>query len=214
MKLLFSTNQWLMGTECPDEQYWQTLLFNSPGNYPGDCLEILGNDKLNHISRYQVWDIYSGQRILGLCKGKFVHGSCVFGVGDLTELSYQPYMVAHKVYSDYQPATFYCMLEWIHNPTYSQKESDLNLEYYKHLPCVFGVGDLTELSYQPYMVAHKVYSDYQPATFYCMLEWIHNPTYSQKESDLNLEYYKHLPAVVYHNGPSKGKTVFNCTIWI
>ena len=69
--------------------------------------------------------------------GKFVHGSCVFGVEDLPTLIKQPHMVAHKVYLTFQHATFNCLMEWIQNRTYSLIENDdVNYEFYKMLPAV------------------------------------------------------------------------------
>uniref|UniRef100_A0A1I8B3T3 COesterase domain-containing protein n=1 Tax=Meloidogyne hapla TaxID=6305 RepID=A0A1I8B3T3_MELHA len=53
-----------------------------------------------YISRYQVW----GDSNLHKCYGKFVSGSCVYGINDIPILLKRPELVQHKMYLSYQPA--------------------------------------------------------------------------------------------------------------
>ncbi|KAH7720925.1 Protein GLY-15 a [Aphelenchoides avenae] len=59
----------------------------------------------DYIARYQAW--YPNMP----CRGKWTHGSCVFGVGDLPELITREELFAHKLYIDVQPAAFFCLFE-------------------------------------------------------------------------------------------------------
>uniref|UniRef100_A0A7E4UQP4 G_PROTEIN_RECEP_F1_2 domain-containing protein n=1 Tax=Panagrellus redivivus TaxID=6233 RepID=A0A7E4UQP4_PANRE len=126
--------EYLKLTFCPDESMWGTIFGNPkaipiPGSFDGTKLlharlaEI--NKKSNvspypptlqpgevfqptqyYISRFQLW-MYGGNRV---CYGKSVSSSCVFGVGNLPQLITRAELVAHKMYLEIQPATFFCML--------------------------------------------------------------------------------------------------------
>ncbi|RCN26266.1 hypothetical protein ANCCAN_28008 [Ancylostoma caninum] len=56
-----------------------------------------------YLARHQVW--------YGNCGGKITTGSCVYGVYDIANLLKQPHLIAHKMYLDFQPAAFFCVLK-------------------------------------------------------------------------------------------------------
>ncbi|CAD5229362.1 unnamed protein product [Bursaphelenchus okinawaensis] len=122
---------------CPDELLWATLfgnkdVFSAPGSFDYTSMRYVYVKQIKenrnkrlivnatsskaepfmlsyyYIPRYQVW---SGSP--RKCNGKFVHASCVFGVRDLPMLIKRPELVAHKLYSDFQPAAFYCLRKMV-----------------------------------------------------------------------------------------------------
>ncbi|CAJ0922201.1 unnamed protein product, partial [Mesorhabditis belari] len=60
------------------------------------------------LGRFQIWRNDKDEE---LCHGKMTHSSCVYGVGDVPNLLKRPELVAHKLYIDYQPAAFFCLLK-------------------------------------------------------------------------------------------------------
>ncbi|VDK62591.1 unnamed protein product [Cylicostephanus goldi] len=79
-----------------------------------------------YLARHQVW--------YGECGGKLVTASCVFGVDDLANILRQPHLIAHKMYLDFQPAAFFCVLKEIRERENNPKP--LNLTLYAELPQV------------------------------------------------------------------------------
>ncbi|CAJ0595493.1 unnamed protein product [Cylicocyclus nassatus] len=67
-------------------------------------------------------------------KSKLVTASCVFGVDDLANILKQPHLIAHKMYLDFQPAAFFCVLKEIRER--EKKPKPLNLTLYAELPQV------------------------------------------------------------------------------
>ncbi|XP_041359541.1 N-acetyllactosaminide beta-1,6-N-acetylglucosaminyl-transferase-like [Gigantopelta aegis] len=118
--------QWCKDISSPDEYFWATLHHNThlgtPGGYSGPP------DKKSWLATYASW----GGR--DQCAGKWVHGVCVFGVGDLPSLMTKKEMFANKFYLDYQPVALHCMEEWIHNKTAASLPFDSM--YYRALPFV------------------------------------------------------------------------------
>lgn len=59
---------------------------------------------------------------LGLqkCKGKFVRGVCVFGIGDLNRLVLKMALFSNKFYFNYQPLALQCLEEWHFNKSFSE----------------------------------------------------------------------------------------------
>ncbi|KAH7704170.1 GLY-15 protein [Aphelenchoides avenae] len=140
--------RFLQLTGCPDESLWGTIGGNPALRIPGGFswseqlasiraekvrnamqLLVLPQDQRStfwgrsppatpeepfsphsyYISRYQVWDYNPNAQ----CGGKWTHKSCVFGVSDLPTLIRRAELVAHKIYMDVQPATFFCLYERI-----------------------------------------------------------------------------------------------------
>uniref|UniRef100_A0AC35FK45 Uncharacterized protein n=1 Tax=Panagrolaimus sp. PS1159 TaxID=55785 RepID=A0AC35FK45_9BILA len=124
---------YLKNTKCPDESIWTTIAGNPdllplPGGFNASALLTRRKKEIKeghnsftdpeitrpnnntfiptqyYISRYQVWKPSPN------CKGKYVASSCVFGVDDLPILISRPELVVHKLYFDYQPATYFCLL--------------------------------------------------------------------------------------------------------
>lgn len=125
----------LKNTYCPDESIWATIAGNPdilpmPGGF--NATDLLKAKKQNtkavkkaknlpfepykpgpgetfyptqyYISRFQLWNNKAK------CKGQLISGSCVFGVGDLPTLVKRPELVAHKLYLNYQPGAYFCLL--------------------------------------------------------------------------------------------------------
>lgn len=58
------------------------------------------------ISRYQQWVM----RTNSVCRGRYSRLSCIYGVDDLPILIARPELVAHKLYMEFQPAAFLCLI--------------------------------------------------------------------------------------------------------
>ncbi|KAI1706589.1 core-2/I-Branching enzyme domain-containing protein [Ditylenchus destructor] len=131
----------LSETVCADESFWATIIGNRdvfpiPGSFVASDIYIrirrgkaeikagmLANStnalsrtpedpfplREYYISRYQVWR--SDKWRPTYCAGKYVQGSCVFGIGDLANLMIRPEMVAHKLYLDFEPAAYFCLYQ-------------------------------------------------------------------------------------------------------
>uniref|UniRef100_A0A914WNE7 Uncharacterized protein n=1 Tax=Plectus sambesii TaxID=2011161 RepID=A0A914WNE7_9BILA len=123
---------------CPDEAYWTTVLFNDPTiNLPQKSIGQLCINQIkerpNHnlhkaaVARYQTWEPSNKKNVVSRnCYGKYKHKSCVFGVGDLHTLITRKHFIAHKLYLNFQPATFFCLNEWLTNRTYNQPKFDVS----------------------------------------------------------------------------------------
>ncbi|KAH7708844.1 GLY-15 protein [Aphelenchoides avenae] len=84
------------------------------------------------IGRYQVWKNNPAH----LCNGIYTHDSCVFGVRDLPVLVKRAELVAHKVYFDVQPATFFCMYKRVRERSFNSTQKLFKGEVYGQLPQV------------------------------------------------------------------------------
>ena len=82
------------------------------------------------LATYALW---GGE---GKCHGKFVHGVCIYGVGDLQNLKLRKELFANKFHLDHQPYALDCIEEWHYNKTVNPSLSNLNLTYYEHLPFI------------------------------------------------------------------------------
>ncbi|KAI1699716.1 core-2/I-Branching enzyme domain-containing protein [Ditylenchus destructor] len=120
---------YLRDTYCADETLWTTITGNKdvlpiPGAFNASAIydKIMEESHTSnesgavvltpeepfplreyYISRYQVWPPSKN------CAGKYVRGSCVFGIGDIDTLLSRPEMVAHKFYLDIEPAAYFCV---------------------------------------------------------------------------------------------------------
>ncbi|KAK7484555.1 hypothetical protein BaRGS_00024187 [Batillaria attramentaria] len=127
--------EWVRKTEIPDETFFSTLNHNPrlgvPGSLKGN--HIVDTDvNEGEFSRYLLW-IRTKQG--SLCKGKFVRGVCVFGVGDLPYLTQVPYLFANKFHYGFQPLAYDCLEEWyflkIHHENIGRPiEPPLNMTVY------------------------------------------------------------------------------------
>ncbi|CAJ0595494.1 unnamed protein product [Cylicocyclus nassatus] len=144
--------RFLNDTYIPDEAFWATLtgneeIFPVPGGTSAEkwikfekdyrakhmaevdnYMETKLRDASMHyyLARHQVW--YSN------CGGELMSASCVFGVDDLANILKQPHLIAHKMYLDFQPAAFFCVLKEIRER--EKKPKPLNLTLYAELPQV------------------------------------------------------------------------------
>ncbi|CAJ0595495.1 unnamed protein product [Cylicocyclus nassatus] len=139
----------LNNTQIPDEAFWTTLTGNSEipgGTSAKKWMEFVEDYRAKHTSevakylktklrdasmhyylaRHQVW--YSN------CGGELAQDSCVFGVDDLANVLKQPHLIAHKMYLDFQPAAFFCVLKEVRER--ENKPKPLNLTLYSELPQV------------------------------------------------------------------------------
>ncbi|GMR40742.1 hypothetical protein PMAYCL1PPCAC_10937, partial [Pristionchus mayeri] len=132
--MIFNANarkllEFLRPTHIADEAFWASTLGNPdilpiPGGFNATEFstfqirysETTNSSKTIHsciyppclsygfVGRFQIWDIKR-------CKGLWKNKSCVFGVRHLPQLSSNAALVAHKLYIDYEPAAFICMLK-------------------------------------------------------------------------------------------------------
>lgn len=65
--------------------------------------------------------------------GKFVSGSCVFGVGDIAMLMQRPHLVAHKFYLNFEPAAYFCVYQKVRERS-SQNIEEFDAKRYGYLP--------------------------------------------------------------------------------
>ncbi|VDK48738.1 unnamed protein product [Anisakis simplex] len=143
---------YLNGTFIPDETFWTTVAGNPekypmPGGFNGTrflrfveelerrqqkeySMKYTTDSSQYYISRYQVW-----WGVLNMiCAGKFVAGSCVYGVGDIPILLRRYELVAHKFYLDYQPAAYFCVYQKVRQRAVSQHIDSFDDRPYANLP--------------------------------------------------------------------------------
>jgi beta-1,3-galactosyl-O-glycosyl-glycoprotein beta-1,6-N-acetylglucosaminyltransferase/N-acetyllactosaminide beta-1,6-N-acetylglucosaminyltransferase/mucin type N-acetylglucosaminyltransferase 3 len=120
---------WARTTWSPDEFYWATLHhtysnphLHTPGGFSGYP------SSKPWLAVYANW----GET---LCHGKYVHGVCVFGVGDLQELIERRELFANKFHADFQPLALDCLDAWIRHKEICPPSTDYT--YYSKLPFVF-----------------------------------------------------------------------------
>jgi hypothetical protein len=66
---------------------------------------------------------------------------------------------------------------------------------------VFGVRDLPRLIARPELVAHKIYFEFQPATFFCLYERIRKRALDfRQQKAFSASNYANLPLVQLKNG--------------
>lgn len=142
--------EFLAPTHIADESFWATMLgnpeeFNITGGF--DAKRILAfNEQFaqeqprahenyiysvvamnGYISRYQVWTKRQ-------CRGKIVRYSCVYGVEDLPIIAKQHHFVAHKLYIDFEPAAYFCLLKRTRKRALSP--TPFNSSIYAEIPMV------------------------------------------------------------------------------
>lgn len=69
--------------------------------------------------------------------GKFIHGSCAYGIGDLKELLIRPELIAHKFSFNVEPAAYFCLYEAVRRRAFDYVNQQLfRGKMYSHLPQV------------------------------------------------------------------------------
>ncbi|XP_069119179.1 beta-1,3-galactosyl-O-glycosyl-glycoprotein beta-1,6-N-acetylglucosaminyltransferase-like [Argopecten irradians] len=123
--------EWTKHTSFPEETFFSSLHYNAhlnvPGAFKGSLEEV---DDGAYFGRFVNWlnwidgtDKFKSEFD---CKGKFIHGICVFGVRDLPLIISRPELFVNKLYRYYQPYAFDCMEELLFNRTregYLSKQS-------------------------------------------------------------------------------------------
>ena len=77
---------------------------------------------------------------------------------------------------------------------------------------MFGVRDLPVLAKRAELVAHKVYFDVQPATFFCLYKRVRERSFDPAQKLFKGEVYGQLPQVQLFKGakPEDIRTRFRC----
>lgn len=70
------------------------------------------------------------------CRGKFVRGVCVYGLGDLPSLVTRAHLFVNKFHLDYQPLALLCLEEWHRNRTARPDTRYFNETFYRNLPFI------------------------------------------------------------------------------
>ena len=73
------------------------------------------------------------------CNGKRVRKICIFGVGDLVRLTHRRELFANKFHTNFQPQTYQCLEEWLHDRTERERVHGVNTddqEFYRNLNMV------------------------------------------------------------------------------
>ncbi|XP_052791269.1 beta-1,3-galactosyl-O-glycosyl-glycoprotein beta-1,6-N-acetylglucosaminyltransferase-like [Mya arenaria] len=120
---------WMRDVYSPDEYYWATLQYNQNLGTPGSHYSGKPDNK-PWLAVHAAW---GG---VDQCKGKYVRGVCVFGLGDLAALAQKRHLFVNKFYLEYQPRALECLEEWLHNRTAEPAHQPLNLTYYRQLPFI------------------------------------------------------------------------------
>lgn len=124
---------WVKDTRNPDETLFTSLNHNPHLKVPGS---FAGN-KIDHkpfISRHKLWKNVNANS----CHGKWLRSVCVYGPGDLPQLTESIKLFANKFEWNYMPLTLQCLSEWYFNRT-RDEYNDLyyfNVHKYKNMPQV------------------------------------------------------------------------------
>ncbi|KAL6729115.1 hypothetical protein Aduo_000200 [Ancylostoma duodenale] len=79
-------------------------------NFPKEIILNAGVEMDSYaVARYQQWVMYPNST----CRGRYYLLSCIFGVDDLPTLVKRHELIAHKLYLDFQPAAFLCLVKEI-----------------------------------------------------------------------------------------------------
>ncbi|CAB05620.2 GLYcosylation related [Caenorhabditis elegans] len=152
--------EFLRNTWVADEGFWGTLfgnkgLFDVPGSLNfEEWIYFKENARANltkptdgwfyYISRHQIW-FESG------CHNHMKDGSCVFGIGDVSNLLQAKALVAHKLYLTSEPEAYFCLLKE-HRRRTLNPDSTFDASKYSELPQVEisqdrPVSELTHLNW-------------------------------------------------------------------
>ncbi|XP_029641998.1 N-acetyllactosaminide beta-1,6-N-acetylglucosaminyl-transferase-like [Octopus sinensis] len=102
---------WVRDTRNPDETLFSTMNHNPhlrvPGSFNGTEIR-----KKRLISRFKLWQFETSN-----CHGKWLRTVCVFGHGDLKQLTNSSKLFANKFEQRFMPMTLRCLSEWHYNRT-------------------------------------------------------------------------------------------------
>ncbi|CAB3407640.1 unnamed protein product [Caenorhabditis bovis] len=142
--------EFLRGTLCADESLWATIAGNPeqlrmPGGF--DAKAYVEANFRNHFPIHPIHDVIVASQFYNItsyyisryqqystrpparCKGYYYRLSCVFGVRDLPHLVRRHELVAHKLYFDFQPAAFLCLIENSRRKTMMMSTNFTGIEY-------------------------------------------------------------------------------------
>ena len=74
-----------------------------------------------------------------VCRGRYVRGVCVFGVGDLPHLVQRREFFANKFYADSEPLALDCMAAWLRHKELCPPQFDH--DFYSKLPFILKPSD-------------------------------------------------------------------------
>lgn len=120
---------WCRKVQIPDELFFPTLnnnpQLNIPGSYKGP--PETDDNKNPLLARFKNWEDDWP------CRGKYVRGICVFGVGDLPFLATREELFANKFHQKFQPVVIDCLEELLNNRTIEEAVGTLvfDVSYYK-----------------------------------------------------------------------------------
>ncbi|XP_045209194.2 beta-1,3-galactosyl-O-glycosyl-glycoprotein beta-1,6-N-acetylglucosaminyltransferase-like [Mercenaria mercenaria] len=122
--------KWAKRTFVPDETFFATLnhnpILNVPGSYRGLPETTMWNDSIKpFMARFKNW---GGKLTNWPCKGKRVHGICVFGIADLPLLASRGEMFANKFHLEYEPRTLDCLEELLYNNSREEYRGNLGFD--------------------------------------------------------------------------------------
>lgn len=124
---------WVRDTRNPDETLFSSLNHNPhlrvPGSFNGTQIH-----KKPLISRFKLWKNVNP----GSCHGKWLRSICVFGYGDLKQLTNSVKLFANKFEQTFMPVTLRCLSEWHYNRTRDEYNGNyiFNAKSYAKIPQV------------------------------------------------------------------------------
>ncbi|XP_059035220.1 N-acetyllactosaminide beta-1,6-N-acetylglucosaminyl-transferase isoform X2 [Mustela lutreola] len=113
---------WSKDTYSPDEHFWVTL--NRIPGVPGSMPNASWTGNLRAIKWIDMEDKHGG------CHGRYVHGICIYGNGDLKWLINSPSLFANKFELTTYPLTVECLELRLRERTLNQSETVIQPSWY------------------------------------------------------------------------------------
>ncbi|XP_042793858.1 N-acetyllactosaminide beta-1,6-N-acetylglucosaminyl-transferase isoform X3 [Panthera leo] len=113
---------WSKDTYSPDEHFWVTL--NRIPGVPGSMPNASWTGNLRAIKWMDMEDKHGG------CHGRYVHGICIYGNGDLKWLINSPSLFANKFELTTYPLTVECLELRLRERTLNQSETVIQPSWY------------------------------------------------------------------------------------
>ncbi|XP_072880099.1 N-acetyllactosaminide beta-1,6-N-acetylglucosaminyl-transferase-like isoform X1 [Hemitrygon akajei] len=125
--------QWSKDTYSPDEHYWVTL--NRISDAPGADPSAEWEGSIRSIKWLDQAEVaHKG------CKGHYVRGICVYGLGDLEWLVQSDGLFANKFEADNHPLVAQCLERWLRRKTLSLSEVPIQQEWHiQNNKCFFDI---------------------------------------------------------------------------
>ncbi|XP_060470798.1 N-acetyllactosaminide beta-1,6-N-acetylglucosaminyl-transferase isoform X3 [Panthera onca] len=114
--------RWSKDTFSPDEHFWVTL--NRIPGVPGSMPNASWTGNLRAIKWMDMEDKHGG------CHGRYVHGICIYGNGDLKWLINSPSLFANKFELTTYPLTVECLELRLRERTLNQSETVIQPSWY------------------------------------------------------------------------------------